>query len=361
MTSRTMTTKYIVVQTAFLGDVLLTLPLCGAIKRMDPTAHVVLVTTPAACEFVKGLPVVDEVVAFDKRGQHRSRASRKTFASSLNAHANTVVIVPHKSVRSMLLVRSMKAQRIVTYSDAATRWIATDVVPYPLHMLDARRHLALLNPLGAEKYTLESLVPISLQSHADESWANVEMRADTGPIVALAPGAAWPTKRWPIAYFRALASKLVQSGAQVVIVGDSSVQGAMDGISGVIDLAGKTTLRQAAAIIARSNVVISNDSAPVHLASLQHVPVVALFGPTVPEFGFAPFGPNVQVIERANLACRPCSAHGSERCPLGTHVCMTKISVDTVFDSVHHFIHAHDENRNASAKTTTSSQEDFPH
>ena len=99
----------------------------------------------------------------------------------------------------------------------------------------------------------------------------------------------------------------------------------------------------------------------MHLASLQHVPVVALFGPTVPEFGFAPFGPNVQVIERANLACRPCSAHGSERCPLGTHVCMTKISVDTVFDSVHHFIHAHDENRNASAKTTTSSQEDFPH
>ena len=128
MTNKSMTKKYIVVQTAFLGDVLLTLPMCAALKRMDPNASIILVTTPAAAEFVKGLSIVDEVVAFDKRGEHRSWSARKTFASSLNAGKDCIAIVPHKSFRSMLLVHSMKVDRIVTYADASTRWIANDVI-----------------------------------------------------------------------------------------------------------------------------------------------------------------------------------------------------------------------------------------
>ncbi|MCX6141088.1 MAG: glycosyltransferase family 9 protein [Candidatus Kapabacteria bacterium] len=356
-----MTKKCIIVQTAFLGDVLLTLPLCVAIKRMDPSQHVVLVTTPQAAEFVRGLGVVDEVIAFDKRGEHSTSSAQKALALSIASSSECTVIVPHKSFRTMLFVRSMKAQSVFTYADAATRWIATATVPYPVSMLDAARHLTLLGPIASTVPALHSLAPIRLYTPEDFSSTESMLPEGPGPLVVLAPGSAWLTKKWPAGNFRDLAGRLVGAGARVVVIGDPSTSGIVVEGRTTSDCSGKTTLRQAAAVIARANVVISNDSAPVHLASLQQVPVIALFGPTIPEFGFAPFGPMVELIGRSDLACRPCSAHGTQRCPLGTHECMTSITADSVFSSALNFLQAHDETRHASKKTTTTSQEDhFP-
>jgi heptosyltransferase-2 len=345
---------YYILQTAFLGDVLLTLPMCAALKKLDASARVVLITTPAAAEFVKGLGIVDEVVAFDKRGAHRSAAGRRGFIGSLMVDGPKTAVVPHKSMRTMFVVKALKADRVVTYGDAATRWIASDTVPYPVHLHDTRRHLTLLEPLFPNVPTLEELTPITLFTPDDAAAIETMVPEHGGSVAVVAPGSAWPTKQWPAERYRALAEKLIHSGLRVAVLGDAATQGMMQGLEGVVDLSGRTTLRQAAALIARANVVISNDSAPVHLASLQHVPVIAVFGPTVPEFGFAPFGPDGHVIERKELACRPCSAHGTVTCPLGTHECMTTITVDTVLDSVLHTLHAHDENRYAPAKTNAS-------
>ncbi len=345
---------YFILQTAFLGDVLLTLPMCSAIKRLDENARVVLVTTPVAAEFVRGLGMVDDVVAFDKRGVHRSAAGRRELVASLNITGPKTAIVPHKSLRTMLLVKELKAERVVTYADAAARWIATDTLPYPVHQHDVVRHLTLLEPLFDRVPSVAELLPVSICTEADAAVVSAFLPEVSGPLVVLAPGSAWPTKQWPAEKFSALAEMLVHSGIQVAVLGDATTQGIVQGRAGVEDLSGRTTLRQAAALIARANVVVSNDSAPVHLASLQHVPVVAVFGPTVPEFGFAPFGPNGRVIEQKELTCRPCSAHGTVTCPLGTHECMTTITVDAVFEGILHLLHAHDENRYAPSKTHTS-------
>ncbi|MDZ7343856.1 MAG: glycosyltransferase family 9 protein, partial [candidate division KSB1 bacterium] len=93
--------------------------------------------------------------------------------------------------------------------------------------------------------------------------------------------------------------------------------------------AGQLTLRQSAALLDRCQILISNDSAPTHLGVATRCKVITIFGPTVPAFGFAPFGQGHVVIEK-NLSCRPCSAHGSHRCPIGTHACMNEISVDAI-------------------------------
>lgn len=345
---------YYVLQTAFLGDVLLTLPLCVAIKRRDAGARVVLITTPQASAFVQGLNIVDEVIAFDKRGEHRSKSARASLVSRIKVDGSTVALVPHKSMRTMMLVRAIGAERVITFQDAATRWVATDVVPYRHNVHEAARHLALLDPLGSGQAVLEDLLPIKLFTDDDAGSITRLLPDGQGPLVVLAPGSAWPTKRWPGERFRELAKELIHFGARVVVLGDVSTRSIVADLPGILDLSGSTTLRQAAAIIAHAQLVVANDSAPVHLASLQQVPVVALFGPTVPEFGFAPFGPNVAVIQRQDLACRPCSVHGSQRCPLGTQACLTEITADTVMKTVRILLHAHDENRHASAKTTTS-------
>ncbi len=347
------TKRVIVVQTAFLGDVLLTLPLCAAVRRLIPGAEVVLVTTPAAAEFVRGLDVVDEVVAFDKRGLHKSFAAQQTLARSLSHETSTVVLVPHKSLRTALFVRSIHASRVVTFKDAVSRWVATEVVPYPSHLHDTQRHLALLAPLlreGEILPTVESLLPLRFSEDLPD-----ELQPWNGsegvPRVVLAPSTVWPTKQWPVEKMRQLAQRLVHEGMQVAVIGDASVQGCMDGIEGVHDLVGRTTLRQAASIIASSDCLVANESAPMHLASLQNSGVVAIFDPTVPEFGFGPLGTRARVVQRSDLECRPCSAHGGARCPLGTHACMTGIDVEAVRNTVQSIL-AHDVNRHAKSPET---------
>ncbi|HMK38279.1 MAG TPA: glycosyltransferase family 9 protein, partial [Bacteroidota bacterium] len=80
--------------------------------------------------------------------------------------------------------------------------------------------------------------------------------------------------------------------------------------------------------------LVSNDSAPVHMAVAMRIPVVAIFGPTLPLFGFAPLGLRDRVVETAGLKCRPCSVHGGRRCPTGTFDCMNQISAVRVRNEV---------------------------
>ena len=345
--------KWIIVQTAFLGDVVLTLPLCVAIKQYDAEAEVVMVTTPAASGIAERCEAIDDVVVFDKRARHRSSSSRTTLARDLHA-ADAIVLVPHKSFRTMMLVRDMRAKHVITYADAWTKWIADVKVPYPAVAHDAQRHLALLSAYTKSPIDVMSMMPISITSAFDREAARTHVPTGTQPLIVIAPGSVWPTKQWPVASFRELARRFEQRGLRIVVVGDASTRGCVVETELCRDASGLTTLPEAAAIIAQANVVVSNDSAPVHLASMCQVPTVAIFGPTIPEFGFGPLGPNGRVVQRTDLACRPCSAHGAAACPLGTHACMTHLSVDAVEAAVNDLLHAHDENRHAQSTKTIS-------
>jgi heptosyltransferase-2 len=156
-----------------------------------------------------------------------------------------------------------------------------------------------------------------------------------GPrFAALAPGSIWGTKRWP--YYAELAAALdrtsvIVGGMEDVPLADSIVATAP---GRVVSAAGALSLRASAALIERASVLITNDSAPLHLATAVGTPVVALFGPTVPEFGFGPRGPGDVILGMADLACRPCSSHGPPTCPLGHHRCMRDLSVETVAKAV---------------------------
>ena len=190
--------KWIVVQTAFLGDVVLTLPLCVAIKQYDPDAEVVFVTTPAASGLIQRCSSVDKVVVFDKRARHRTSSARNTLARNLHA-SDATVLVPHKSFRTMMFVRDMRAQRVVTYADAWTRWIADVKVPYPARLHDAQRHLALLTAVSNTAHEVMSMLPIPLTSEHDRAQSHYHVPPGTNPLVVLSPGSVWPTKQWPMA------------------------------------------------------------------------------------------------------------------------------------------------------------------
>ncbi|HEY6853817.1 MAG TPA: glycosyltransferase family 9 protein, partial [Gemmatimonadales bacterium] len=161
----------------------------------------------------------------------------------------------------------------------------------------------------------------------------------TDGFVALAPGSIWGSKRW--SYYAELAERLAPrvalaavGGPEDVAAGDAIVAAARGAGGRAVSACGKLSLLGATALLARARALVTNDSAPLHLATAVGTPIVALFGPTIPEFGFGPIGLEDTALGVEGLVCRPCSAHGPPTCPLGHHRCMRDLSIDRVLEAV---------------------------
>ena len=176
---------------------------------------------------------------------------------------------------------------------------------------------------------------------ADRSAA--ERLADLGlgqdrPIVAVAPGAAHATKRWPENYWVDLARRVTPTGADVAVLGgpdDAELAGRIAGLAGagVASLAGTLGLQETGAVIRRAEALVSGDTGVMHMGTGVGTPLVALFGPTTRQFGFFPYRSSAGIVE-LDLSCRPCSAHGGARCPLGHHRCMKQMLPDLVYAAI---------------------------
>jgi heptosyltransferase-2 len=157
---------------------------------------------------------------------------------------------------------------------------------------------------------------------------------DGASYFALAPGSIWGTKKWP--YYPALAARLAPLYRLIVIGGGDDTALAAEiaraaGPERVIDATGKLSLLASAELLSRCAGLVTNDSAPQHLASAVGTPTLTIFGPTIPAFGFGPLAPRHATIGNEHLSCRPCDAHGPKVCPLGHWKCMREVEVEQVW------------------------------
>jgi heptosyltransferase-2 len=315
----------VVIQTAFLGDVVLTTPLLSALAARHGPVDVI--TTPAAAPLLETHPGVRRVIRYDKRGRDSGWTGLRRLASQLREDGYGSAYLPHRSWRSGAIAWLAKIPVRIGFADGATLFY-TAKVPRPPSGHEVERLLALA-PADATPPVDLALTPTD---YADaDAW--LSSHGVGGSFVALAPGSIWGTKRWP--YYDRLAAEL---DVPAVIVGGPDDRGIAEEIARasakVQSAVGELSLRTSAALIARSNVLVTNDSAPLHLATATGTPIVAIFGPTVPRFGFGPRGPRDTVVEHQALTCRPCSKHGPRRCPLGHHRCMRELPVELVRDAV---------------------------
>jgi len=318
----------IVIQTAHLGDVVLTLPLIQRLAERHGPVDVL--TTPAAAPLVAGQPGVARAIPFDKSGESRGVGGLLRIGRALAAQAYAAVYLPHQSLRSAVLAWLTRSPWRIGYAGSPGAFLYTGRIPKPATGHVSERLLALAGGGSRPPGPWISLTERDRQGTG--SWL-AERGIGVGYVV-LAPGARWGTKRWP--YFDRLAAELKE---QLVVIG-----GAEDRERGAAivsaatgrawSAAGVLSLRESAALIEQAVCVVSNDSLALHLASGLARPVVAVFGPTAPRFGFGPVGAEDVVVEREGLSCRPCSVHGPRTCPLGHHHCMTELSVATVVEAV---------------------------
>lgn len=333
----------LIVQTAFLGDVVLTLPLLQMTKQHFPSANIDMAVTPQAAGLLANHPGIRETIVFDKRGSDAGIAGLLRLSAKLRATAYQLALAPHRSIRSAALVRFARIPRRIGFATSAGRFMLTDRVHYDTHAHEVQRNLSLLTPMGI--HVRENVYPDLYPSDEDKRHVHQLLGAagiDTNAtIIGIAPGTVWNTKRWLKERFIALAGKLQQSGYVVVLIGGKEDQQLCEEIRGAVNsnncisVAGQLTLLQSSYMIKLCRAVISNDSAPMHLAVASRTPVIAIYGATIPGFGFAPYGKDDVVVETLGLSCRPCSIHGGERCPIETFDCMKQITVEQVFAKVH--------------------------
>jgi heptosyltransferase II len=319
----------LVIQTAFLGDVVLTTPLLSVLAQRHGPLDVV--TTPAAASLLENHPAVHCVVRYDKHGSARGWRGFRTLGSFLRARRYRRVYLPHRSLRSAALAVWSGAKERIGFADSPAAFSYTSRIDRPVSGHEVERLLALAKPFDGEQ------PPVSLAlSEQDRAAAEAWLLAHgVGPrFTAVAPGSVWGSKRWP--YYRELVSAL--DGKCVVVGGADDIPLAREIVAGsggkAVSAAGALSLRESAALIQQARVLVTNDSAPLHLATAVGTPIVALFGPTVPEFGFGPRRAGDMTLGHAELACRPCSRHGPESCPLGHHRCLRELPVEIVLKAI---------------------------
>jgi heptosyltransferase-2 len=320
----------LVVQTAFLGDVVLTTPLLAALAARHGPVDVV--TTPAAAPLLETHPAVRRVIPYDKRRADRGWRGLRALARRLSSEGYERAYLPHRSLRTAALALLARIPARIGFTGGWS-FLYTEGRRKPTTGHEIDRLLALADERPAA-------YPPQLRPTPEDERTATELLALGGIgggtlFVAVAPGSIWGSKRWP--HYGELAGLLARHAIVVAVggpedhaLGEEMVRAAGRSGGRAVNACGALSLRQSAALIARAAVLVTNDSAPLHLATAMGTPIVAVFGPTLPEFGFGPIRAGDVALGVAGLDCRPCSRHGPPRCPLGHHRCMRDLGPEVV-------------------------------
>ena len=335
----------LIVQTAFLGDLVLTTALFKNLRQLWPGHPLILVCRQGVGSWVRDLKLVEEIFEI-KKGNAKSYRRLKNHLSSRSFFR---IYCPHQSLRSAMFVRALRAEKKIGFKTWTSFFTLDTAVVRNLELPDALRQLSLLGsefPELQEKISQYAKEFPSSMIGPVPAWSSLDCR-DSIPDcriptdVVIFPGSVWATKQWTLNGFQELTAKFLARGNQVTLMGGPQEKKLGEAIAQtspeVKNLIGSTGLLETLSLLKNAKLVISNDSGGQHLASLAGVPTVSIFGPTVLSLGYRPWNPQTKVVEMTTLSCRPCGKHGHQKCPLGTHECMQKISSNRVLEAALQF------------------------
>lgn len=339
--------SFIVIQTAFVGDVVLTTPLIRTLERAFPDSKIDILLTPASADLLKGMKGVREVIAYDKRGGEKGLLGFISKVRMLRARKYDVCVAPHRSARTALLSFLSGIPVRIGFENAQLGFLYTHRVPRPKSAHEVDKNLGLLAALGITYEESDRALELPLDQSTEQESRSLLSEvgiSDKDLLIGIGPGSVWGTKRWLPSGYAEVCDTLVKNfNARIVLLGgngDSQAAGEVMASSGrgVENLVGKTTLKQALGVLSRCRLYIGNDSALLHFASALQVPCVGIFGPTVPAQGFSPLDSSSVVVEKKGLSCRPCGAHGPMKCPEGHFKCMAEIPPLEVIQAAERFL-----------------------
>jgi len=337
--------KVLIIQSAFLGDSVLTVPLAREIKSLWPDCHLSIATLEKMAAFFRDCGWIDEVLIDEKRGFLNQTIGLWKMAKKIKEKKFDMALIPHRSFRSALIARLAQIPNRIGFKTSAGRFLLTQSVPFPWTTHDLERNLSLLSVLSRKSKPNTQTTYLYADADALKS-VLARLQAETADkpaeLIGVHPGSVWPTKRWSAQRFKYLCLRLSNAGYLPVLVGgpqDQELCAEISRGSNVLNWAGKTSLGELTALMSRMSLFITNDSGPMHIATGLGIPTLAIFGATTRELGFFPYGSRHRVIEK-DLPCRPCGLHGRKKCPRGHFLCMGLITVEEVWQSAQEMLGA---------------------
>lgn len=331
--------RVLIIDTAWLGDVIFSTSLIAAVSRTWPQAAVHVLVAPRGEPVLSGNPQIKRLWVYDKHGIQKSAASLWTLGRELAAEKFDVVLNAHPSFRSRILTALTRAPIRIGYRGfldhiCLTHRVRNDLAVEPDH---AARRLALLKAIVPQAESAPIFVSILSEA---KQWADnllSEHKIEQRTLLALIVGSAWETKRWPMDHFALLAQRwIAEKKGSVIAVGGNAeaelIQGLCKQASGVIPLVNEP-IPHVAALLARSTAVVGNDTGISFLGVAAGAPkVIVLFGCTQVDYHFpAPH----QAITAGVPCCLPRTGHGAHRCRWGNKPwCMGQISGERVWSEI---------------------------
>jgi len=318
--------KILIIQTAFLGDVILATPIIEKLKRYYPDAKIDFMLRKGNEGLLRGHPKINEVIIWDKRKAKYNglaKLSRKVRRNKYDLLVNL-----QRFASSGIITSSSRAKIRIGFSKNPFSFTLTHKFPHVIDQTthEVERNLSLIKHLTDDTFQKPVLYPTEQDLHDVE-------RYKSNPYFCIAPASVWFTKEFPEEKWVELIDQLNPDRNVFLMGGPSDIELCQkikhESIhSNITVLAGELNFLQSAALMKEARMNYVNDSAPLHLASAVNAPVTAIFCSTIPEFGFGPLSDNSRVVQtKEKLECRPCGLHGKKACPKKHFKCAYTIDV----------------------------------
>ncbi|HEY8400372.1 MAG TPA: glycosyltransferase family 9 protein [Cytophagaceae bacterium] len=313
--------KILLIQTAFIGDVVLATPVVEALAKAYPDAAIDFIVKKGNEEILSGHPLLNEVIVFNKKEKIRSLIS---IIRQVRKRKYDLVVNMHR----------FGSSGIIAFLSNASNISGFDKNPFSFSYDYKVKHIINANSLHETKRNLQLIEPFAmLEDHRPRLYLTDEIKQrvlsyKTSKYVCIAPASVWYTKQLPRQKWVELINELAKDDVTIYLIGGPGDTGLNDSIiksvqyGKVYNLAGKLSIKESAALMENAVLNYVNDSGPLHFASAMNAPVCAVFCSTVPGFGFGPLSDFSRVIEVRNKPeCKPCNLHGHKTCPQGHFKC----------------------------------------
>ncbi|MTI59135.1 MAG: lipopolysaccharide heptosyltransferase II [Firmicutes bacterium] len=320
----------IIIDLLYLGDLMFATPFIKNLRMNLPDKRIDMIVNSNFYDLIKTNPDLDNVYAYNKKWGLRQGIS---FARKLSQNNYDLGLNIHGNWRTAILLKLVNPVYSLGYGGKGRGIFLDQEIKRSegMHMTEA--YLAFLEEIGLKSLT-DNIPQLSLSPEASQgikAFLEGEGVIPGDRLVALNTGGTWPTKRWPAVRFAELADALVKNyDVRPVLTGGKSDLGRVDEIvslmaSEPITAAGRTSLEELAALMEYCELVISNDSGPVHVAAAVGTPTITIFGPS-DDIKYRPLGEKHKIV-KTGIDCRPCGEH---QCPQGHHRCMRDIDVNDI-------------------------------
>ena len=321
--------RILIIRLSSLGDILLTTPFIRAIKTQFPNIKIDMLIREEYADVLKQNPFIDNKFLLKKNDK-----SNIDLIERLRINNYELVIDLQNNLRSKKVVSLLKIKCVKFDKRSFDKFL---LVNFKINKLREAPQIPIRYSNTIQNLKLDEQ---GLDLFTDKS-ANTELSGKNN-LIGFCPGARHFTKRWPKEYFVELGNRLKQNGYRIVLFGgkiDKEICAELvDKISGAINLSNNDELLQTAADMKLCKAVVCNDSGLMHTASATGTKVLAIFGSTVKEFGFAPYNCRNLILENNLLTCRPCSHIGRSDCPKKHFDCMKSIEPEFVFEKLKSFL-----------------------